>query len=486
MSETTAAASTAAPLTPDICVIGGGAAGLALAMAAAAFGVEVVLIERGTPGGRNGAIVTAALAVAGARAQALREAGRLGIVAGEPEPDHTGVQEHIRRSLAAGAPNHAPERLAALGVRLIRGEAHFVSRSTAVVGDQAIKARRFVIATGSRPALPPLPGLGSVACLTEDDLLALPRLPEHLIVLGGGASAVALAQAMRRLGSAVSLVTAGAMLAGEDPEAATIVRRRLLREGVVLHEQAQALRVESRRGGVRLVLAGHDGGPEQAIEGTHLLVATGREPDIAALDLELAGLRSDARGVIVDRGLRAANRRIYAIGGCAGGAAGSGHPAGSANDHVGLVLRNALFRLPVRTDPASCPRVIRCQPELASVGLSETEARRSTRAIRFQRWPFSETEGALVGLDAEGFVKVVSDARGRILGVTIVGSRAGEQIMPWCLALKNRLTVGEMAALVFPSPALAEASARAALSFQAPLAARPGLRRLVGFLRRFG
>lgn len=486
MSETTAAASKPAPLTPDLCVIGAGTAGLAVATAAAAFGVAVVVIERGIPGGRSGAVVMRALVAAGARAQAIREASQLGIASGEPEPDHARIQEHVRRSLAAGAPNQTPERLAALGVKLIEGEAHFSSRSTVSVGNQAIKARRFVIATGSRPARPVLPGLDTVSWLTEDDLTALPRLPERLIVLGGGASAVTLAQAMRRLGSTVSLVTADGLLAEEDPEATAIVRRKLLREGVLLHEQAEALRVESRRGGLRLVLAGHDGGPEQAIEGTHLLVATGREPDIDALDLELAGLRSDARGVSVDRGLRAANRRIYAIGSCAGGAAGGGRPVAGASDHAGLVLRNALFRLPARTDPAACPRLAPCQPELASVGLSETEARRKASEIRILRWPFRETEGALAGLDAEGFVKVVSDTKGRILGVTIVGSRAGEQIMPWCLALKQRLTVKEMAGLVFPSPGPAEASARAALSFQAPLAAKPGLRRLVGFLRRFG
>lgn len=486
VSGTTAAASKLAALTPDLCVIGAGTAGLAVATAAAAFGVEVVLVERAAPGGRSGAIAIEALVAAGTQAQAIREAGLLGIAAGAPEADFSRIQEHVRPSLAAGAPNHTPERLAALGVRLIAGEAHFTSRSTVMVGDQAIKARRFVIATGSHPARPPIPGLEAIACLTEDDLHTLGRLPGHLIVLGGGATGVALAQAMRRLGSAVSLVEGGNLLAGEDAEAGAIVRRRLLREGVVLHEQAEVLRAESARGGLRLILAGRDGGPEQAIKGTHLLVAAGRQPDIEALDLELAGLSRDARGVIVDRGLRGANRRVYAVGGCAGGAASTTQLDHAANDHSGLVLRNALFRLPVRTDPTACPRLVRCQPELASVGLSEAEARRKAGEIRILRWPFSETEGVQAAGAAEGFVKVLSDARGRILGVTIVGNRAGEQIMPWCLALRNRLNLKEMAALVFPSPTPSEASARAALSFHAPLAAKPGIRRLIGFLRRFG
>jgi pyruvate/2-oxoglutarate dehydrogenase complex dihydrolipoamide dehydrogenase (E3) component len=486
VNDITAGASKAAPLTPDICVIGGGAAGLSVVTAAAAFGVPVVLIEREALGGRSGAIATGALIAAGARAQAVREAKRLGISAGEPEVNYGQLHDQIRRMIAAGAPNHSPERLTALGARVIKGEAHFTNRSTVTVGDQAIKARRFVIATGSRPALPPLPGLGSVPYLTEESLVALTRLPERLIVLGGGATGVALAQAMRRLGSTVSLVETGDLLAQDDPEAVAIVRRQLLREGVTMHERSQALRAESRRGGVRLVLAGRDGGPEQVITGTHLLVASGRQADIEALDLELAGLGSDGHGVIVDRGLRAPNRRVFAIGGCAGGAAGGARYEHAANDHAGIVLRNALFRLPIRTNPTAFPRVARCRPELASVGLSEAEARRKAGEIRILRWPFSETGGAQAALDSEGFVKLVTDGKGRILGATIVGSQAGDQIMPWCLALKNRLAAKDMAALVFPSPALAEASGRAALSFHAPLATKPGIRRLIGFLRRFG
>lgn len=489
MSETSAATARPAPLTPDICVIGAGSAGLSVAAAAAMFGVAVVLIERDRMGGdclNVGCVPSKALIAAGARAKAVREAGRFGISAGEPQVNYAEVHDHVQRVIAAIAPNDSAERFGALGVNVIKGEARFVSRSTVMVGEQAIKARRFVIATGSRPAAPPIPGLDAMSYLTNESVFSLTKRPDRLLVLGGGPIGVELAQAMARLGSAVTLVEAQTLLSRDDPEAVTIVRRALLRDGATLQEQARVLRADPIRGGIRLVLAGPEGGAETVLEGTHLLVAAGRAPNIKALDLELAGVTSDAKGVIVDKGLRTTNRRIFAIGDCASGKAGGLQFTHVANYHAGLVLRSALFRLPVRSDMSAIPRVTYCQPELASVGLSEAQARADNVKVTILRWPYAENDRAQAEHETDGFVKLVTDRKGRILGVTIVGAQAGDLIVPWCMAVQKRMAVKDMAGLVFPYPTFSEVSKRAAVSFYAPLAAKPGIRRLIGFLRRFG
>lgn len=476
-------------LTPDICVIGAGSGGLSVAAAAAMFGVSVVLIERDRMGGdclNVGCVPSKALIAAGARAQAVREAGRFGVTAAMPEVNYAQVQAHVAGVIAAIAPNDSVERFTALGVTVIKGQARFRDRNTVLVGEQAVKARRFVVATGSRPAVPPIPGLEEAPFLTNETIFAQTKRPDGLLVLGGGPIGVELAQAMARLGSAVTIVEAQTLLSRDDPEAAGLVRRALLAEGVALHENARVLRVEPGRGKVRLVLEGRDGAAAQSVEGTHLLVAAGRKPNIEELDLDLAGVASDNKGVIVGKGLRTANRRIFAIGDCAGGKAGGMQFTHVANYHAGLVVRSALFRLPVKVDLGAVPRVTYCHPELASAGLSEAQARENGEDIRILRWPFSENDRAQAERATDGFVKLVTNAKGRILGVTIVGERAGDLLVPWCMALQKRMGVKDMAGLVFPYPTVSEASKRAAVSFYAPLAAKPGIRRLIGFLRRFG
>ena len=476
-------------LTPDICVIGAGSGGLSVAAAAAMFGVSVVLIERHRMGGdclNVGCVPSKALIAAGARAQAVREAGRFGVTAAMPEVNYAQVQAHVAGVIAAIAPNDSVERFTALGVTVIKGQARFRDRNTVLVGEQAVKARRFVVATGSRPAVPPIPGLEEAPFLTNETIFAQTKRPDGLLVLGGGPIGVELAQAMARLGSAVTIVEAQTLLSRDDPEAAGLVRRALLAEGVALHENARVLRVEPGRGKVRLVLEGRDGAAAQSVEGTHLLVAAGRKPNIEELDLDLAGVASDNKGVIVGKGLRTANRRIFAIGDCAGGKAGGMQFTHVANYHAGLVVRSALFRLPVKVDLGAVPRVTYCHPELASAGLSEAQARENGEDIRILRWPFSENDRAQAERATDGFVKLVTNAKGRILGVTIVGERAGDLLVPWCMALQKRMGVKDMAGLVFPYPTVSEASKRAAVSFYAPLAAKPGIRRLIGFLRRFG
>jgi len=486
VSDAKAKTAKPAALTPDLCVVGAGERGIALATAAAAFGVPVVLVERRTTGGRPTALAARALIEAAARAQELREAGRLGIEPASPAVKDTQLNDQIRRALAVSAANHRPERLAALGIRLIQGEAHFTSRGSLAVGELIVKARRFAIATGSRPDLSALPGMAALApalILSEDDLPGLTRLPERLAVLGGSAPAVALGQAFARLGSSVTIVCPGDILPEHDGEAVMTVRQRLLREGMTLHEGSEVTHLESRRAGVSLTLNGPAG--DVTLEASRLLVAGYRRPDIETLDLDLAGVRSDAAGIAVDKSLRTANRRIHALGSCAGGAA-AGSSGFAGDDHVGIVLRSVLFRRSGALDLAASPRVAWCRPEIASIGERQPIEPAAPGQLRVMRWPFAEVPGAVAAGRTEGYVKLVTDRKGRLRAVTIVGEGASELIAPWSVALKAGLGAPAMAGSPFPAMAASAASRSAALTFLAPATTRPGLRRLIGFLRRFG
>ncbi|HEU4520202.1 MAG TPA: FAD-dependent oxidoreductase [Microvirga sp.] len=473
-------------LTPDLCVIGAGSAGLSVAAIAASFGVPVVLVERGRMGGEClnvGCVPSKALIAAGDRRHAALSAGAFGVEAGRPEVDFARVREHVRLTIAAIEPNDSAERFTALGVRVIAAEARFTGPDRVAAGGHLVKARRFVIATGSAPAIPPIPGLDAVPVLTNETVFDLAERPRRLLVIGGGPIGIELAQAHRRLGAEVTVVEAAPrILAREDPEMAAVVERALLREGVELRVGASIARVEPRPEGVAVVLG--EGG--EAIEGSHLLVAAGRRPVTEGLGLEAAGIAVDKGGIVVDQGLRTANRRVYAIGDCAGGAVAPYRFTHVSNYHAGLVVRSALFRLPVRVDTSAIPRVTFTDPELAAVGLSEEEARARHRAIRILRWPFAENDRAQAERTVAGHVKAIVTPRGRVLGCAIAGPQAGELIVPWALAVQKGLKAQDLAGLVFPYPTLSEVTKRAAVEFLRPAAQNPWLRRLIGVARRFG
>jgi pyruvate/2-oxoglutarate dehydrogenase complex dihydrolipoamide dehydrogenase (E3) component len=477
-------------LKPDICVIGAGSGGLSVAAATAAFGVSVVLIEKGEMGGdclNAGCVPSKALIAAGERVAALANIEAFGLAPTQTQANYARVRDHVRDVIAAIAPNDSVERFTALGVQVIRAAAHFVDRRTVEAGGQLIQARRFVIATGSRPFVPPIPGLAELPYLTNETVFDLSRRPTRLIVIGGGPIGCELAQAHRRLGTEVTLVEAQRLLAREDEEAAGVVRRHLLAEGIDLREGSMILRAEARgKTGVALVLAGQNQGTEEIITGSHLLVATGRKPVTDSLKLEAAGIKSDARGITVNKGLRTSNRRVFAIGDCASGATGGLQFTHAANYHAGLVIRSALFRLPVKLNNTLVPRVTFTDPEIASVGLSEADARAAHSNIQILRWPFAENDRAQAERQTSGHIKVIASAKGVILGATIVGKGAGELITPWTLALSKGLKLNDMAGIIIPYPTFSEVSRRAAITSIAPLASKPAIRRLIGFLRRFG
>jgi pyruvate/2-oxoglutarate dehydrogenase complex dihydrolipoamide dehydrogenase (E3) component len=471
-------------LTPDICVIGAGSGGLSVAAAAAAFGVSVVMIEKNKMGGEclnTGCVPSKALIAAGNHAHAIAAAPAFGISAGAIEVDFGKVHRHVHDVITAIAPNDSKARFTGLGVRVIKGAARFKDRRTVVVDDGTeIQARRFVIASGSSPALPPIPGLEAVPYLTNETVFDLTVRPQHLVVVGAGPIGLELAQAFHRLGSAVTVLEAAAPLAREDAECAAILLDALAREGVDIRSKVTIVRVDAV--GSKIGVLVRDDESERALEASHLLIATGRRANTDDLGLEQAGIRCDRRGISVNSRLRTANRRVYAI----GDVAGRGQFTHLANYHAGLVIRNALFRLPVRVNDKLVPRVTFTDPELAHVGFTEAEARSRRRAIRVLRWPYHENDRAQAERLTVGHIKVVTNKRGRILGATIIGAGAGELITAWSLAVAQRLNIRAFVGTIVPYPTLAEIGKRAAITYFTLGLTSSWVRRIIEWLRRFG
>ncbi len=362
------------------------------------------------------------------------------------------------------------------------GHAKFKDRRTVIVGeDYEIRARRFVIATGSTPALPPIPGLGEGPYLTNETVFDLTERPDHLVIIGAGPIGLEMAQAFRRLGSAVTVLEAAAPLAKDDPECAAIVLTQLEREGVVIRGGVKVARIAHAAGSVSVTVAGADG--EQTVEGSHLLVAAGRKPTVDGLDLDAAGIRYDRAGIAVNKKLKTRNRRVYAIGDCAAGQLQFTH---AANYHAGLVIRNALFRLPVKVNNDVIPWVTYTEPELAQTGLTEVQARQRGLKMRILRWPYHDNDRAQAERETHGHIKVITTRKGQILGATIVGAQAGELIAMWTLAIAQRLNVRKLTGIVLPYPTLSEIGKRAAIDFFTPSLTRPWVRRIIAWLRIFG
>ncbi|TWG97506.1 pyruvate/2-oxoglutarate dehydrogenase complex dihydrolipoamide dehydrogenase (E3) component [Mesorhizobium sp. J18] len=470
-------------LRPDICVIGGGSGGLTVAAVAAHFGVPVVLVEKGRMGGdclNYGCVPSKALIAAAKQAHGLRQGSPFGIADVEPRIDFHKVTAHIRSVIAAIAPNDSVERFTAMGVQVIQAEARFVDDKCVVAGEYEIQARRYVVAVGSSPSIPPIPGIENIPFLTNETIFDLAEKPDHLLILGGGPVGFELAQAYHRLGSAVTVIEAGSALGKDDPELAALVLQKLRAEGVVIHEHSVAFRLEKDgEAGVRLYTG--PTGAETIIEGSHLLVATGRSPNVERLGLDKASIRFDSKGIKVDDRLRTTNRRVYAIGDVAGG-----QFTHAANYHAKLAVKSILFRLPVRRKPELIPRVIYTDPEIASVGLSEAQAREANGQIHVLRCPFSEIDRAQADLSTEGFLKLVTCRRGRILGVSIVGSNAGELIGFWSLALAKGMRVHDIIGHIAPYPTMGEIGKRAAITYFKEKAREPLVQGLLRFLRLFG
>lgn len=469
----------------DICVIGAGSAGLSVAAGASQMGASVVLIEGHKMGGdclNTGCVPSKALLAAGKLAHLAGAGGAFGIAPRKAEVDFTRVLDHVRGVIAAIEPNDSVARFEGLGVRVIQAKARFTGPREVGAGDHVVGARRVVIATGSSAAVPPIPGLAETPFLTNETVFDQADLPRHLIVIGGGPIGLELAQAHRHLGAEVTVLELFTLLPKDDPELAAFVRRRVIADGVRIREGVKIARVERAGDGVAVVLAGGEGAAEERVEGTRLLLATGRRANVAGLDLEKGGIAYGPKGIEVDARLRTSDKKVFAIGDVAGGYQFT-HIAGY---HAGIVIRNALFRLPAKVDYKAVPWVTFTTPELANVGLTEAEARKQHGEIRVLRWPFHENDRAQAERTTDGMIKAIVTPKGVILGAGIVGAHAGELIQVWCLAISQGLKIGALAGMIAPYPTLGEVSKRAAGSFYTPSLFGERTKKVVRFLARFG
>ena len=467
----------------DICVIGAGSGGLSVAAGAAQMGARTVLIERGRMGGdclNYGCVPSKSLLAAACAASRGPSAAAFGVDLVPPRVDGERVHEHIRAVIAAIAPHDSSERFAGLGVRVIHADAHFTGPGEVAAGEVMVRARRFVIANGSRPAIPPIPGLSTTPFLTNETLFDLRVVPERLVIIGAGPIGVEMAQAYRRLGAQVTVIEAATLLSRDDPELVAVLRQRLRADGVDLIEGARVERVEGNPQAVAVHVV--DGGLPRRIEGSQLLIATGRQANVDGLNLAAAGIDHTPKGIRVDARLRTGNRRVFAIGDVIGDYPFT-HAAGY---HASVVLKNALFRLPVKADHRALPRVTYGDPELAQVGLTEAEATAHGQACRVLRSAYADNDRAQAERRTEGLAKIVVTPAGHILGAGIVGAHAGELIHIWVLAMQQRLKIGAVATMIAPYPTFGEINKQAAGRFFAAWLFRPATRRIVRLLARFG
>jgi len=469
----------------DICVIGAGSGGLSVAAGAVQMGASVALFERGKMGGdclNYGCVPSKALLAAGHAAAHYGHTSQFGVAGGSADVDFAAVNDHVHGVIAGIAPHDSVERFEDLGVEVYQEGARFAGPRE-VIGENGtkVRARRFVIATGSSPAVPPIPGLDAVDYLTNETVFNLRERPEHLIVVGGGPIGLEMSQAHRQLGAKVTVLEAMQIMGPDDRDLVAVVRARLEGEGIAIHEGAKVVSVAAADGGVTVSYE-HDG-KSFAVTGSHILVAAGRAPNLSSLNLDAAGIVHDKRGIEVDARLRTTNKRVFAVGDVAGKYQFT-HIAGY---HAGVVIRNILFRLPAKLNYDAVPWVTYTDPELANVGMTEKDAREAYGDdVRVLTAEFAENDRARTERRTDGFVKAVVGRKGRILGAGIVGPHAGEIIQPWILAISQKMKIGAMAQMIAPYPTLGEINKRAAGTYYTPSLFSDRTRKIVRLLAKLG
>lgn len=464
--------------TRDLVIIGGGAGGLVVASVASQLGLQVTLIERSAKLGGDclhyGCVPSKALIRTAKVATLMRRASDYGLPACEPLVALGRVADHVQAVIDRIQVHDDPERFRSYGCEVIFGPAEFVDSHAVAVNGRLVHGRRFVIATGSRPLVPPIDGLHAVAYLTNETLFALRELPPRLLVLGGGPVGVEMAQAFARLGSDVALVERlPHLLPQEDPEVSDALREQLAGE-IVVHTSTHVERV-FQQGGKTVVLC-NDG---VQLEADALLVAVGRQANVEGLGLTAAGVSHSAAGVGVDARMRTSRKHIYACGDVCGP-----YPLTHVAEYqAGIVISNAVFRVPKKVDYRVVPWVTFSDPELARVGLTEQQAHDKGLEPAVLRFPFQNIDRAVTDGQTEGFAKLVVHRR-RLLGASLLGPHAGELIHELALAMRTGATIGDIAATIHAYPTLAQIHRRTANTWYGAKLFSPATRRLVTWINR--
>ncbi|MEM6479636.1 MAG: FAD-dependent oxidoreductase [Pseudomonadota bacterium] len=469
-------------LKTDLLIIGAGSGGLSVAAGAAQMGAHVIMLEGHKMGGdclNFGCVPSKALLAAGKQAHAMEIGAPFGVTPVMPEVSYAAAKDHVRSVIDEIAPMDSQERFEGFGVNVIREFGRFTGPKTVAAGPYEISARRIIVATGSGPFVPPIPGLSSVTHYTNENIFDLRDKPEHLVIIGAGPIGLEMAQAHRRLGSRVTVIEAGKALGKDDPEIAAIAIEKMIAEGIEIMEGAAAEAVsEASDGQVTVKTSQGD------VTGTHLLVAVGRKVNVDKLNLEAAGVEYDRRGVKVDASLRSVtNRKVYAIGDAAGGLQFT-HLAGY---HAGIVVRSAVLGLPAKASTQHIPWATYTDPEIAQVGLTEAQAieKFGKKAVFVARYESHENDRLVAEGGGKGLIKVMV-VKGRPVGASIVGKQAGELISMWAMAIANNLKMSAISATVLPYPTLSEINKRAASAYFSPKLFESGtVKKVVRFVQRW-
>ncbi|MEJ6399411.1 dihydrolipoyl dehydrogenase family protein [Yoonia sp. 208BN28-4] len=464
----------------DICIIGGGSGGLSVAAGAVQMGASVVLLEGHKMGGdclNYGCVPSKALIASAKHAHEGLNNAKYGVAVAEPAVDYAAAKDHVHDVIATIAPVDSVERFEGLGVQVIQEFGRFISKTEVQAGDTIIEARRFVVATGSGPLVPPIDGLDGVKHYTNENIFDLRERPDHLIVVGGGPIGMEMAQAHVRLGSKVTVIEGGKAFGKDDPEAAAIVLDRLREEGVEIVEEAQAERISGQGDQITV----HT--PKGDYTGSHLLMAVGRKVNIDKLDLDAGGIAYTKHGLKVGPDLRSTtNKKVYAAGDVAGGLQFT-HVAGY---HAGVLIRSLLFALPSKQRTDHIPWATYTDPELAQVGLTEAQAKsRHGAGLEVVRFEYAHNDRAIAERKTTGLIKVMV-VKGRPVGATIAGHLAGELIGMWAMAIANKMKMSAIANTVLPYPTISEVNKRAAGAYFSPRLFESGMvKKVVGLVQRW-
>jgi pyruvate/2-oxoglutarate dehydrogenase complex dihydrolipoamide dehydrogenase (E3) component len=447
----------------DVVVIGGGPGGLVIASVAGQLGLRVTLVEKsGHLGGdclHSGCVPSKTLINTARLAHRMRHAAQYGLPACDPQIDINGVLDRVERVIARIQQHDDPERFRRYGCDVRFGAARFLNPNEITVNEEIIRSKRFVIATGSQPLVPPIPGIAEAGYDTNETIFKRRELPPRLAVIGGGPVGVELAQAFARLGSRVTIVEAAdRLLPVADREVSAALRKVLEDEGISLYLSSQVTSAR-RDGDSRQLFLGSGA----TVECERILVAAGRRPAVFGLGLDEAGVEHNARAVVVDARLRTSQRHIFAV----GDVCGPYQFTHMAEYQAGVVLASLLFRVPGKVDYRVIPRVIYTDPEIAEVGISEQEAQAQGLRHEVARFPINEIDRAITdGVDA-GFLKI-QIVRGRIAGASLIGAHAGELIHELALAMQVKAKAGDISRLIHAYPTLSQVHRRAINAHYAP------------------
>ena len=434
-----------ATIKPDVLVIGAGSGGLSVAAGAAQMGAHVVLLEGHKMGGdclNYGCVPSKAL-----------------LAASKVQMGYSAAKDYVQKAVATIAPHDSVERFEKLGVRVIKEFGSFISPTEVKAGDNIIRARRVVIATGSGPLIPKIPGLTDVPFYTNENIFDLREKPKHLLIIGGGPIGMEMAQAHRRLGCEVTVIEGQRALGKDDPEMSSIVLQSLRNDGITIVENTLAERILGKAGNIE-VKTSHD-----SVKGSHLLVAVGRKVNIEKLNLTAGGIDVRSCAIKVDEQLKTTNKRVYAIGDVVGGLQFT-HVAGY---HAGVIIRSMLFAFPAKAKTAHLPWATYTDPELAQVGLTQAQAlSRYGEKLSIVRFDFAGSDRAITDSKIMGLIKVMV-VKGRPVGASIAGAGAGDLIGLWSMAMANNLKMSAIASTVLPYPSMGEVNKRVVSTYFSPM-----------------